>query len=60
LAVVFTGDPGNAGVCSLSGSTVSFIGHGTCTIYADQPGDANWMPAPQAQQVIQVKNHTPG
>ena len=60
LAVVFTTDPSSAGVCSVSGSTVSFSGRGTCIVYANQPGDANWLPAPQDQQVFQVKNHTPG
>jgi hypothetical protein len=60
LAVIFTTDPSSAGVCSVSGSTVSFSGRGTCIVYANQPGDANWLPAPQDQQVFQVKNHTPG
>jgi hypothetical protein len=60
LAVIFTIDASSAGVCSISGSTVSFVGRGTCIIYANQPGDANWLPAPQVQQVFQVKNHTPG
>jgi hypothetical protein len=60
LAVIFTVDPSSAGVCSVSGSTVSFSGRGTCIVYANQPGDANWLPAPQVQQVFQVKNHTPG
>jgi hypothetical protein len=55
LAVVFTTDPSSAGVCSVSGSTVSFSGRGQCTIYADQPGNANWLPAPQAQQSFRVK-----
>jgi len=61
LAVVFTTDPSSAGICSVSGSTVSFVGNrGTCIIYANQSGDANWLSAPQVQQVFQVKNHTPG
>ena len=60
LAVVFTTDPSSAGVCSVSGSTVSFSGRGDLHRLRNQPGDANWLPAPQAQQVFQVKNHTPG
>jgi hypothetical protein len=61
LAVVITTDPSSSGICSVSGSTVSFVGNrGTCIIYANQPGDANWLSAPQVQQVLQVKNHTPG
>jgi hypothetical protein len=60
LPVVFTTDPASAGVCSVSGSTVSFSGRGSCIVYANQPGNANYLPAPQVQQVFQVKNHTPG
>jgi hypothetical protein len=59
LPVTFSADPSSNGVCSVSGSTVSFEGRGTCIIYANQPGDANWLPAPQVQQVFKVKNHTP-
>ena len=61
LAVVFTTDPSSNGVCSVSGNTVSFDGaRGTCIVYGNQPGDAAWLPAPQVQQVFQVKNHTQG
>jgi hypothetical protein len=60
LVVVFTTDPSSAGVCSVSGSTVSFSGRGTCIVYANQPGNADYLPAPQVQQVFQIKNHTPG
>jgi hypothetical protein len=52
---VYTVDPSSAGVCSVSGSTISFSDKGICTIYADQPGNANWLPAPQAQQSFRVK-----
>jgi large repetitive protein len=41
-------------VCSLSGSTVSFTGVGTCTLRADQAGNANWAAAPQATQSFAV------
>jgi hypothetical protein len=54
LTVVFSLDPSSVGVCSLSGSTVSFDHPGTCTIYANQAGDANWLPAPQTQQSFRV------
>jgi hypothetical protein len=61
LAVTFTVDPSSNGVCSVSGNTVSFLGQrGTCIVYANQAGDANWLSAPQVQQVFDVKNHTPG
>lgn len=54
LPVVFGASPASAGVCSISGSTVSFLGAGTCTILADQPGSASYQPAPQAQQSFSV------
>jgi hypothetical protein len=60
LAVTFTTDPSSNGVCSVSGTTVSFQGRGTCIVYANQAGNANWLPAPQIQQVLDIKNHTPG
>ena len=50
LAVIFTVDPSSAGICSVSGSTVSFSARGTCIVYANQPGDANWLPAPQVHR----------
>jgi hypothetical protein len=55
LTVVFTVGASSAGVCSVSGTTVSFAGKGTCTIYADQPGNANFFSAPQAYQTFTVK-----
>ncbi|MBS0569903.1 MAG: hypothetical protein JSS28_04810 [Proteobacteria bacterium] len=58
LPVTLSVDAGSATVCTLSGSasgsTVSFIGLGTCTIDADQSGDANYNPAAQAQQSFAV------
>ena len=52
LAVAFSVDA--AGVCTVAGSTVSFIGVGTCVIDADQAGDASFLPAPQVQQSFTV------
>jgi PKD repeat protein len=40
--------------CSVSGSIVSFTGAGVCTVDANQAGDANYEPAPQAQQTFAV------
>jgi hypothetical protein len=60
LAVTFTTDSSSNGVCSVSGNTVSFQGRGTCIVYANQAGNGGWLPAPQTQQVFDVKNHTPG
>jgi len=45
---------GTPSVCSVSGSTVGFIGPGTCTIDADQAGDEEYGPAPQVQQSFAV------
>jgi hypothetical protein len=52
--VTFTIDGSASAVCSISGSTVSFIGAGTCRIDANQAGDANYNAAPQAQQTFGV------
>ena len=54
LPVTFTADASSAGVCTVSGSTVSLVGTGTCTIDADQPGDGSYLPAPQVQQSLSV------
>jgi LPXTG-motif cell wall-anchored protein len=52
--VVFSIDAASAGVCTIAGSTVSFTATGTCTVDANQAGDANYNPAPQAQQNMTV------
>ena len=54
LPVAFSVSPGSAGVCSVSGATVSLLGAGTCTIRADQAGSAGYHSAPQAQQSFPV------
>ena len=41
-------------VCTVCSSTVSFVGAGSCTIAADQPGNASYDPAPQATQTFTV------
>ena len=41
-------------MCTVSGSTASFVGLGTCTIDVDQAGDASYLPAPQVQQSFAV------
>ncbi len=45
-------------VCVLAGSTVSFLATGTCTIAAEQAGNANYKPAPPARQVFAVGKKT--
>src|SRR5207253_4400479 len=52
LPVTFSADPSSAGVCTVSGDTVSFSERGDCTINADQAGDSSWWPAPRAQQTF--------
>jgi hypothetical protein len=41
-------------VCTVSGDTVSGRKAGTCTVAANQPGDANYNPATQASQTLTV------
>jgi hypothetical protein len=41
-------------VCSVAGATVSFIGTGTCTVDANQAGDATFAAAPQLGQSFVV------
>ena len=43
-----------SGVCTVSGSTVSFVGTGTCTLDANQAGNANYTAAPTATQSFTV------
>ena len=54
LPVAFTIDATASSVCSIAGSTVSFIGAGTCVIDANQPGNASYGAAPQVQQNFAV------
>jgi len=42
------------GVCTVSGSTVTIVSAGTCTIGADQVGNTNYNKAPQAQQSLTI------
>jgi hypothetical protein len=52
--VVLSIHPRSASVCSISGSTVTFNNAGSCVIDANQAGNAQYQPAPQAQQTITV------
>jgi hypothetical protein len=54
LPVTLTIDGVSANVCAISNGAVSFIGAGTCTIDANQGGDATYLPAPQVQQSFAV------
>jgi serine/threonine-protein kinase len=53
--VMFSVDPASGpGVCTVSGSTVSYAAAGTCVIDANQAGNATYAAAPQVQQMIMV------
>jgi hypothetical protein len=66
LPVTLTIDASSSAVCTISGSTVSFIGAGTCTIDASQPGNGEqpgsgeyeeppfYSPAPAVRQSFAV------
>ncbi len=49
---------GAPSVCSLKGQTVSFVGVGTCTIDAEQPGDSEYDAAPETQQSFTVSRRS--
>ncbi len=52
LAVSFSS--ATPAICTVSGSTVTAVAAGACTIAADQAGDANYNPATQATQAITI------
>ncbi len=41
-------------VCTISGTTVTMVSAGTCTIAANQAGDGNYNPAPQVTRNIAI------
>ncbi|HWX97862.1 MAG TPA: PKD domain-containing protein [Solirubrobacteraceae bacterium] len=59
LPVALAIDASSGSVCSISGSTVSFVGAGTCTIDANQAGNGTYNPAPQSQQSFGVSSPPP-
>jgi hypothetical protein len=58
LAVTFTS--ATLGTCSASGSIISFLTNGTCTVSANQAGNANYLAAPQVQQSFQITTSPEG
>ncbi len=42
------------GVCTVSGTTVTIVTAGTCTLAADQAGNTNYNAAPQATQSVTI------
>ena len=58
--VVFSVDSASGpGVCTVSGTTVTYTAAGTCVIDANQAGNASYAAAPQVQQTITVTAITP-
>jgi uncharacterized protein len=53
LAVAFTSQ--TPAVCTLAGSTVQLVAAGTCSIAANQAGNANFLPAPQVVRSFVVR-----
>jgi mono/diheme cytochrome c family protein len=47
-------------VCTVSGNTVTMVAAGTCTISANQAGDANYAAAPQVTQNVNINAVEPG
>ena len=54
LGVSFAAASSSAGICTVSGSVVAFVGEGTCTVVAHQLGDDLHLAAPTVQQAIPV------
>lgn len=54
LPVTLTIDAASSSVCRLSGGVVSLLAIGTCTIDANQAGDATHNPAPEVSQSFAV------
>jgi hypothetical protein len=52
--VKFSIDPSTTQVCSIFGSTVTFLRAGSCVIDANEAGDARYQPAAQAEQTVTV------
>lgn len=66
LPVDYSIAPASAGVCSIrmvmddnetwgAGAWIEFLGAGTCTVRADQPGNDDYLPAPRATQSFRLE-----
>jgi hypothetical protein len=53
LAVSFS-TSSSASICTVAGTTVTYVGAGSCVINANQSGNANWNAAPQVQRTVVV------
>ena len=56
LAVSFSS--ATTSICTVSGTTVRFVAAGTCTVRANQSGNASYNPAPTVSQSITVQAGT--
>jgi serine/threonine-protein kinase len=57
--VVFSVDPASGpGVCTVSGTTVTYTAIGTCVIDANQAGNGHYADAPQVQHTVTVNGIT--
>ncbi len=52
LAVAYAAAPSS--VCSISGTTITLVALGTCTVTANQAGDADWQAAAPVSRSFQV------
>ncbi|MCB1608430.1 MAG: hypothetical protein KDI71_15790, partial [Xanthomonadales bacterium] len=52
LTVVFTS--GTPTICGIEETTVNILAAGTCTIHADQPGNASFNPAPRVSRNVTI------
>ena len=56
IPILFTSSDNAVATCSgLNGATVTIIGAGTCTIYANQAGSSSFLPAQQVSRTLTVK-----
>jgi large repetitive protein len=55
--VTFSADSSSgAGVCSVSGTTVSYLAAGNCVLDANQAGSTDYLAAPQVSQTVAVSS----
>ncbi|WP_282268216.1 fibronectin type III domain-containing protein [Stenotrophomonas sp. PS02298] len=59
LAVSLTVDAGSASVCAINNDVLNFVSVGSCTVHADQAGDASHDPAARVSQSFVVQAVVP-
>ncbi len=58
LPVTLSIDPASIGLCTIAGSTVTFVTGGDCEIDANQAGNSGYSAAPQAVQLVVVNEQS--